>query len=85
MSEERIAALERQVAELTQYILDLVAGTTARTVIVGALVELIGRAGVRLDDVRDVALDAAAGMPAEVDTAVRSLLAEPLVGTGILQ
>jgi hypothetical protein len=38
-----------------------------------------------MDDVQDHAVAIAAGMPGEVDTAVRSLLAETPAGTGRLQ
>ena len=58
---------------------------TAQAVIVRAVVDLVGRAGLSLDDVRDHALDIAAGMPVEVDTAVRVLLAEAPAGVGVLQ
>lgn len=53
--------------------------------IVRALVDLVGRAGVPLDDVRDHALAIAAGMSGEVDVAVRMLLAEAPAGAGVLQ
>lgn len=50
-----------------------------------AYVELIGRAGVPMNDVRNHALAIAAGLPGEVDTALRSLLAELPAGTGRVQ
>lgn len=85
MSDERIEALERVVAQLADALVTNTATITAQAVIVRAVVDLVGRAGLSLDDVRDHALAITAGMPGEVDTAVRTVLAEAPAGAEVLQ
>ena len=85
MSEDHIEALERIVAQLADALVAQTATMTAHAVIVRAVVDLVGRAGIPLDDVRDHALAIATSMPGEVDTAVRTLLAEAPAGTGRVQ
>lgn len=85
MSIERIEALERALAAFGEQVVALAEATTAQAVVCRAAVDLLGQAGVSIDDVRDRATAIAADMPGEVETAVRVLLAEAPAGTGVLQ
>ncbi|KQT96066.1 hypothetical protein ASG60_20750 [Methylobacterium sp. Leaf469] len=85
MSVDRIEALERAVEQLAQHLVVQAAATAAQAVVCRAVVDLIGRAGASLDDVRDHALVIAEDMTAEVGTAVRAILADAPAGHGTLQ
>ena len=80
MSDDRIEALERIVVQLADALALQRETMTAQAVILRAVVDVVA-----LDDVRDLALYLAAGMPGEVDTAVQTLLAEAPAGAGVLQ
>jgi hypothetical protein len=85
MSIERIEALERALAAFGEQVVALAEATTAQAVVCRAAVDLLSQAGISIDDVRDRALVIAAGMPGEIDGAVRTLLAETPAGAGMLQ
>lgn len=85
MPTDRIEALERQVAEFADHVVALAQTTVAQGIVCRVAVDLLGRAGVSMDEVRDIACGAAEGMSGEVATAVRVLLAEPPAGAGRVQ
>lgn len=80
MSGDRIEALERVVAQLAEALVSQTATMTAYAVIVRAVADLVA-----LDNVRDLALDLAAGLPGDVDTTIITLLAEPPTCPGAIQ
>ncbi|MCJ2032625.1 hypothetical protein [Methylobacterium sp. J-068] len=80
MSDDRIEALERIVVQLADALVAQRETMTAQAVILRAVVDLVA-----LDDVRDLALYLTAGMPGEVDAAVRTLLTDPPACPGAIQ
>jgi hypothetical protein len=85
MSADRIEALERAVAQLAECVVAQAQATTAQAVIARAVVDMIGRAGASVEDVRDHALDMGDAMLAEIGAAVRTILANAPAGAGTLQ
>lgn len=85
MSTDRIEALEQIVGQLASALADQAAATTAQAVIARAMVDLLGQAGVSLDEVRDLALMIAEDMPVEIGTTVRTILADAPAGHGRVQ
>lgn len=85
MSIERIEALERAVAQLSQCLATTASAMVAQGVVIRAAVDLMTEGGGTLDAVRDRAVAMSADMAGGIEDAVRTILASAPAGTGTLQ
>jgi len=82
---DRIEALERALAQLAEQLLVVAQAATAQAVIARAVVDLTGRAGATIEDVRDRAVEIGDTMPGEIGAAVRTILADAPASAETLQ
>ncbi|MCJ2083215.1 hypothetical protein [Methylobacterium sp. J-090] len=85
MSDNRMEALERAVGHLAEQLIALARVTTAQAVVCRAVVDMVGRPGASVEDVRDHAVEMGDIMDAEIGAAVRTILADAPAGAGTLQ
>lgn len=85
MSDTRMEALERAVGQLAEQLIVMARATTAQAVVCRAVVDMVGRPGASVEDVRDHAVEMGDIMDAEVGTAVRAILADAPAGYGRVQ